>query len=239
MKFLIKYKIIISVVSYLLIIWAVFEFAVGPLIGQVSLEADKAQEDILDRENKAKRSEELPKLKGQFEMVEREEGKIKILLTKDKAIDLIKSLEILADKTGNKISIEIDEKTPAVIAKKESPIEIESTNNVGKNTSNEADINAMKSAKVPTILDELPKLNYLKLKIILLGRYNNMVNFMTKLENFDYYSDVISINIDQDEGVRNSSSRDLFGRSSSGSQSGEQTKSDLLKSELMVLFYLE
>jgi hypothetical protein len=215
MKFLFKYKIIFASVAYLGVIWASFFFIISPLIGRVISEANKTQEDILDRESEKKRMEDLPKLKGQYEMVTSEENKIKISLTKDKAINLIKSLETLADKTGNKISIAIDEKTPVV---------------VGKNSTD-------KNAKKTNIVDDLPKLNYLKLKITLVGNYNDMVNFMTKLENLDYYSDVISISISQGEPLENSSERDLFGKLNP--QSAEKVKSNLLKSELAVLFYLE
>lgn len=212
MKFSTKHKISIIIIAYLGIIWAAFTFFISPLIGQVSLKADKIQENIMDRESQAKRMAELSKLKEQFEMVEREENKIKVFLTKERAIDLIKNLESLADKTGNKISIEIDEKSQVV---------------------------SEKDAKNPGIMDDLPKFNFMKLKITLTGSYNGMVNFMTKLENLDYYSDVISINMNQGESLGVSSSQDLFGQLNSSSKANEPVKPNLLKTELVGLFYLE
>jgi Tfp pilus assembly protein PilO len=229
MKFLFKYKAIIVVVAYLGIIWASFVFVINPLIGKVNSEADKTQEDMLDRENKNKRIGELPKLKEQFDMVESEENKIQVFLTKDKAVDLIKSLESLADKTGNKISISIDEKTPVAAAKKAIP--------VGDDTANGDGNNGAKSSKISSIVDDLPKLNSLKLKIKLVGHYNDMVNFMTKLENFDYYSDIISISIDQGDSSENSPRGDLFGQSNSTAD--VKAPPDVLTSELTGLFYLE
>lgn len=180
-SFLKKYRLILALTLYALLIAGGIYFVIRPLLGEVKANANKIQRVVLDEENKKKRLAELPKLQSQFEMVKREEDKITSLLEEAKAVELIEQMEKLAGETGNKITIEVqnNSKRKAPAGKKEEKKEGEE--------------------KEKDIRSDLPQDNYLEIKIRLEGDYNNLVNFLEKMESASFYSDVISLEIVKNE----------------------------------------
>jgi Tfp pilus assembly protein PilO len=65
--------------------------------------------------------------------------------------------------------------------------------------------------------------NYLHIKLSLIGSYNDLIYFMTKLENTKYFSDILSF----------SSAKTQWNRE------GEESRNNLLQTTLDVVFYLE
>ena len=89
---------------------------------------------------------------------------------------MIEKLEKLADETNNKIAISIAEK----VEQQKIP------------------------AKGKTVVDNsimatLANPNFLQMKISLVGEYNTIMRFVKLLENFEYYNDVVAIQIVQDD----------------------------------------
>src|SRR4030042_3382238 len=170
--FLKKYKIAAAVAVFALAAVAVFYFAVRPMLKEINSKNTKIQETGASQESKKKRLEELPGLREQFKKAEGEEGKMIDLFGEDRAVELIEKVEKIAETTGNKIAIEVPgEKNKISRSKAEIPKE-------------ESELRA-----------KLPGKDYLEMTIKLEGSYNQLLNFLGKLEEAGLYSDVISLDI--------------------------------------------
>lgn len=161
----------------MLALGALIFFAIKPLLEKIELNANKTQEIIAGQEIKKKRLGEVPGLKQQFELVKKEEGKLTALITEDRAVELIEKMEKLADSTGNKIAIEVQ-------------------NNVANKPSG---TQSKASEKEGSLRADLPGSDYLEMKIKLEGNYNNLANFIEKLETIEYYCDIVSLEITPSE----------------------------------------
>jgi hypothetical protein len=175
-----KYKKFIIIVLIVALCWAISIFSALFLVKRIRNKVNEIQSQKVDQENTNKRISEIPKLEKQSELVKEKEDLISNLLNKDDAVNLIEEIEGLAEKTGNKVAIEISE------------------NSEKKQTKTAAD-KKDESKNKKTLLDKLPSDNYLKLNIKLNGKYDSIVNFIEKLENLKYYSDIISIKINSNE----------------------------------------
>ncbi len=175
-KFWKKYKIIVAITLYVVIIGALFYFVIQPFLNKISLSAGKIQEIIINQENKEKRLGELPKLKEQFGLVEKREGELFPLLTEDKAVELVEKIEKIAEDSGNKITLEMrDNKVKDAASKKTE--------------------SAKKKAGEDDLRSDLPSSDYLEVKIKLSGDYNELIKFIEKIEAIEYHCDIISISI--------------------------------------------
>lgn len=225
-KFWKKHRITVAPALYVLIMGALFYFVIKPLLNRIDSSADKIQEIIINQENKEKRLGELPKLKEQFGLVEKKEGELIPLLLEDKAVGLIEKLEKIAEDSGNKITIEMqDNKMKGAAGKKTESVK--------------------KEAGKDDLRSDLPSSDYLEMKIKLSGNYNNFVKFVEKIEAVEFYSDIVSINIVP--------GGDLFSNHSTGnsiftSANTDQTKKEpekennkeaRLDSIIDIMFYLE
>lgn len=175
-NFLKKQKEYIALALFLIMIFGLLHFVVIPLLGKIDGIKNVMEEATLKQEIKKQRLEELPKIREQYSEIENQQEKIEVLLSKKQAVALIERLEKLAQDTGNKISISIQEDAP----KKSAPIG-----------------SLKKDSPETTLVDSLPSKNYLRLKIILLGDYSGIFRFISSLETLEYYSDIVSINIGQ------------------------------------------
>ena len=182
--FIKKHKIILILVIYIILVGAVFYFVVKYLFLSIESNKNKIQETIVDQENKKKRIDELPRLQDQYQMVLTNERKMAYLLTQDRAVDLIKEVEDLAEKTGNSIKIEmLSDKDQALLSQ---------NNNIKKDDSS------------VDLRSGLPGTDYLEMKINLTGEYGNLLSFVKKIENMEFYADIISIGISVDNESNNS-----------------------------------
>lgn len=217
--FLKKYKIIIAVAVFILAIGAVFYFAVKPLLGAISSKSTKIQEMIASQESKKKRLEELPGLREQFEMVENEEGKMIELFGEDRAVELIEKVERIADATGNKIAIEV-------------PGEKDKTGRVKTEASKEES----------ELRAKLPGKDYLEMTIKLEGNYDQLLNFLGKLEEAGLYSDVISLDVAVKQETPGKSSDSGAVSPVSGGEAGQEQASvgePVLNSAIGTIFYIK
>lgn len=217
--FLKKYKIIIAVAIFILVIGAVFYFAAKPLFKAINSKNTKIQETLAGQESKKERLEELPGLREQFEMMENEEGKMIELFGEDRAVELIEKVEKIAEATSNKIAIEVPgEKDKAGRPQTEASKE-------------ESELRA-----------KLPGKDYLEMIVKLEGDYNQLLNFLEKIEEAELYSDVISLEISAKQEAPGGSS-DLGAASPvSGSQAGQEKENAgelALNSAVGIVFYVK
>jgi hypothetical protein len=120
----------------------------------------------------------------------------------DKKVQLFSSIEKLAEDTGNeKVSLKVKSVDP-------------------KQTKAAAKDAAAKK-NVMALID-----NNIKLEVTLIGNYNDLIYFLQKLENLQYFAQVLSLDIVKTANVKTSSE-------------DEVAREDMLKTTMDVVFYLD
>lgn len=162
----------LALIVYALLVFAIVWGVVFPLLGKIDFVKNKIQEENLRQQGSRERLSELPKIRNQFSELEKNESSLDVLLDKNNAVVLIEKLEKIADDSGDKITISVQDqttlKTPPVTA---------------QNSKDNALVNA------------LPSKNYLQLRIALTGDFNSINKFVKSLESFEYYCDIIGMQI--------------------------------------------
>ena len=127
-------------------------------------------------------------------------------------MELVEEFEKLAKDTGNEIKIEINE------GKKEKD----------------------KKAKKDDESIKLPSENYLQMNILIYGKYGDIFTFIKKLENINFWNDIISLNITKRE-ISQFSRPDnvsVFENPSGINPSNEQVNKNMT-AVMETVFYLE
>jgi Tfp pilus assembly protein PilO len=208
-----KYKIHLAIAIYLLIIGAASFFIARPMILGIREKNDEIQKNIADQESKKERLGKLPAFKKQFEEIGANEDKINIVLNNGNIVVLIEKLEKISEETGNKIKIDM----------------------AGDQTNKKTQSSSKKDDK--SLANNLPSDSYIIMNITLTGNYENFLDFIRKIENMEYYSDILSIKITKGINDNSSSATSPFiGSDSSGASTGGK---DSISSVLGVAFYLE
>jgi len=167
-----KYKEYIVSVLFFVVLILVYIFIVRPLAAKIGENTDEIQKKIADRTVYEEKTKNLTKIKEQAEIYRKNEDYVKnVLARQDQVVELVEELEKLAKDTGNEIKIEINEE------KKEKD----------------------KKAKKDEESIKLPSENYLQMKILVYGKYRDIFNFIKKLENINFWNDIISLNITKRE----------------------------------------
>jgi hypothetical protein len=177
-NFLQKQKETVTVVIYICVIAGLVYFVIRPLLASINSVHDQIQEEGLKQEIVKQRLNDLPKIQDQYDMLQKNEGSIDILLDENNAVVLIERLETLAQDSGDKINITVQNQPEQ------------------KNTQTPA---GKKAAVDNSLTNSLPSSDYMQLKITLTGKYNSIVNFIYKLESFEYYCDITAIQIQPDK----------------------------------------
>jgi len=172
-----KNKIIIAVAAYSAIVLLFFYFAVSPLIESIKKNSDEIQKIKIDREISQERISKLPEMKNGYATYEQEKDNLDIILDQNNSVDFIKKVELLSEETGNKINLSIADNS-----------------NASKNAKD-----AKTGKKDPeSIKDNLPSDKYISMNMTLEGSYENFIKFLYKLENLDYYVNVISFDLSKE-----------------------------------------
>lgn len=208
-NFIKKQREIIAVVAYIFFIAVLIYGIVLPVYGKIGEMKDRIQEEQIIQESKRKSLSELPVISSQFEKIENSTF-LNSLLDRENAVGLIESLEKLASESGNEIAITAQEQTNT------------------KNTSAKS-----KKAQEKENIISLPNENYLQLKITLQGDFNTIVKFIKKLENFPYYNDIISMQIQKNTEKR--TDKNIFSPTE-GRDTIENTGKDL-EGSFDIVFY--
>lgn len=191
-------------------------FIAYKLIINIKAVSEVVQKKTIDNENNQSRIAKIPEMEAaQHSFLERE-ADLDATMGEDKEIDFIKKLEALAEITGNRISLKIDE----------------------------TEQKKMESAKKgkdakESILGGLPYDKYITVQISLEGGYSEFVNFVHKVENLGYYLNVISINIVKNASQETGTQTDRSPFNSSRSGGNISLEKETIKSVITMVVYLK
>jgi F0F1-type ATP synthase membrane subunit b/b' len=191
-KILKKYKLWFGIVGFFLVLGLIFVFAVKPLINLIQEKSDNIQRKVIDSEVIKKRIEKIPEMKANQELFRGEGGSLNVIMGASNEVDFIKRLEALAEETGNKIELKIDE---AELAKKSASVAAPAATNEAESAATSSAPKKVVKKDPEDIKANLPSENYLTIQIMLQGGYGNFVNFLRRLENLDFYVNVIALNV--------------------------------------------
>jgi hypothetical protein len=210
-----KYKLWISLLSYAAAVVLLLFFLVNPLIQKIKQKSEEIQKRTVDNEINLARISKLPEMKNVHETFVQEEPNLNIIVDSSREVDFIEKLETLAEETGNKIELKILENYTDQNASKSPAV------SKGKNIADE-------------IRASLPYGKYLVVQVSLEGNYDNFLNFIYKLENFDYYVNVLSISLGKQaqENTQESGS-DPFTPSNANTGGSPDAKSKIIPKETL------
>lgn len=211
-----KYKLWLSILITGLLIGAAFFFIAYKLIVKIKAVSNIVQEKTIDNESNQSRIAKIPEMEAAQRSFREREADLDATLDEDKEIDFIKKLEALAEVTGNKISLKIDEldQKKAEAAKK------------GKNAEE-------------SILGSLPYDKYITVQINLEGGYSELVNFIHKIENSGYYLNVVSVNAVKNASKEAETQKDRSPFSVSRSGGNITLEKETIKTAITVVVYLK
>ena len=178
-----KQREVLAILVYVVFIFALVYFVVFPLLAKIGNVKDQIQEEAMNQEISRQQLSELPKIQDQYAVLEKNAASADVLLDKGNAVVLIENLEKLADDSGDKITITVDD----------------------QNTATTPVVSQVKNADSNTLVKNLPSANYLQFKIVLNGNFFAISKFVNSLESFNYYSDIIGIEIKKDDAINQSS----------------------------------
>lgn len=213
-----KIREMISVAVFLAVIAVVYFFAVNPSVVGAFKKAEKIQEGKMDYQAEVEKGLVFSEMKKEYEKIMEEEKKIGILIGRDEAINIIRSLEKIAEETGNEIKITIQDEALSV-AKKKTP---------GKKG----------EEALPGIAEHLSSDKHISFNIILTGRYPALLNFISRMENLNYYNDITSFNFTVVEKEVEEQKNDN-GIAASGAVQGAAVKEKAVKAVIDSIFYVK
>ena len=209
-----KQREVIAIFVYVGVIAMLVYFIILPLVSKIEGVNNQIQEESMKQEIVKQQLTELPKIQQQYETLQENKGSIDVLLDKGNAVTLIEKLETLADDCGDKIEISVQnsqsQKNVAAVA-----------------TKTNAD---------DTLANALPSADYLQMQILLIGDYNKIINFISKLESMEYHSDITRVEIKQGNLANNAGAINPFNSGSSGKISDKSNQGDL-EASINVAFY--
>lgn len=178
-KFWKKYKEYFFVGLFPIIFLLLVFFAAKPLFEEIENNFDAIEKEKADKEEMRRKLGEFDEIQRQAEKIQEQEKILEITLKKEQIVQFVQELEDIAKNTGNEISIETKDKET---------LEKE----MQKRKKDE------KSKEEEGIMDSLPSENYLYFTIKSEGEYGNLINFINKIENLKYYSDIVSFDINKE-----------------------------------------
>jgi hypothetical protein len=206
-EFFKKNKLWPSPAIFVLMLGLVGYFAVFRLLNDIQGKADMIQQKMIDTEIAKKRTQNLPEIKKNIDAINARKGSLEMILDEKSELDFIRKLEGVAEQTGNRITIQIKDQ-PADAQKK----------------------TAKKDKDKEDIIASLPYDKYIMFEITTEGNYSQLFNFVHKLENFDYYVNIVSINATKIEEES---------ETSTGEQAAPGTGKEFLKTTMVTAVYLK
>jgi hypothetical protein len=187
---LVKYKMTLTAILILSIMILTAWFGMVPMYKKVLSLRDDIQKELARKENQEKQIKRLPELKNQYEGIIAEESHLDILLTEDKVVAFIQTLEGLAQSTGTEVKIQSnDVKFEEPVKKKKTPAD--------KSTASDDDNQVVDENQEKTLASMLPYDKYLRLTLTVKGDYSELVDFLQKLETLPVALDVLGVEIRQ------------------------------------------
>jgi len=226
-EFWIKNKLVIVIAVYAVLIIPGSYFSARLFLGRIIDTSDRIQESIMDDKLQESKISDIPRMEEISNNIGKNRDVMASMIEESMEIGFIKSLETLADDTGNEISLSVDD-----------PEKDKATQ---KTAANSKDKQAEKGIK-----DSLSHAKFVSLNITLSGGYENMVDFVHKLENGKYYVNIISVDSrknQQQSGSVNQGSGGIFINSGSSGQtenpSSEGDNPENIITTLSAVVYLQ
>ena len=221
-----KHKLFVITAGYCLVVFLIMFFLAGFFIKKIDEKANSIQRKKIDNEINRERIRKIPQMEEMDKLIESKNEEINAILDPDGEVEFIESLESLAEATGNKMNIKVDD-------------------------SNQFDTKPKKAAgnkkdDKKTIKENLSYDKYISMEIDLEGSYQGMLDFIYRLENFKYYVNILSIDLKKETKVEKSISAGAVTKpaslfSVSGSQLTEEKiekrEKDTLTSIISIIVY--
>ena len=215
-----KYKLWISICIYLALIVLIFIFAVRPLLSSIKEISNETQKMKVDEEINRSKIAKMSDITEIHTLIEEQKDSFEIMIDSSQEVEFIKKLEELAESTGNEIEITIDESSAG-----QSP---------NKNVKNS------KAKPADDIISLLPYDKYLLIQLNLEGNYQSLTEFIYKLENFDYYVNVLSISMAKD--IREESqeiNKNIFAPPNTSNEKNSNDRKNILRSSINLAAYIK
>lgn len=216
--FIKKYKVSILTLSIAILIGGFLYGGIFYLIKSIKSNADEVQRKKIDREINQKKLAKMSQMQEASAELEKNEKRLKGFLNEKEEIDFIKKIEKLAEETQNKIDLKINEE----IQKDKKKVKVKK-----------------EESKI-----KLSDYDYISLQANLSGNYENLYNFIKKLENFEYYVNIISIssNLEEDKATSATFNENPFVDENSNKQPAVEPEIKpkfLLKTQINLVAYVK
>jgi len=210
-----QYKTQLVLTGYLIFLGIFIYGGIFAMVNNIKEKADEIQKKIIDNEVDKKNLEKIPQLMEDYATFSAESGNFDVILSKESEIEFIKSLEDLAKETGNEINLKL-------IAEENLPEKTKTAKEKDKKD----------------IVGELPYKDYITIQLELKGKYPQLVKFMRKLENMNYYANIISIDLKKEEKKSEDNlSSSPFISADNAAAPTEKKKEEILKSLINLVVY--
>lgn len=214
--FLKKYKLWLGISMAGLLIGLASFFGAYKLIGSIGAVSEVVQKKTIDNENNQSRISKIPEMEAATRSFQERENDLDATLDEGKEVDFIKKLEALAEITGNKISLKIDE------TDQKKPAPAKADKDIKEN-----------------ILANLPYDKYITVQISLEGGYSELINFIHKIENFGYYLNIVSINAVKNASKESETQKDASPFKASSLRDKITFEKETIKTMIIVAVYLK
>lgn len=187
-----KYTPLAALLLLLIAMAGIVWFGMRPLQRSLEEKMKGIQEFYAGRENRERQVGRLPELRGQYEAIMADEDRLEILITEERVVDFVKTLEALAVEMNVKLSIvskdngKITEKKPPAAPVQPQGVPADPT---------APPVSA--KPKAPDILEDVPFDRSLHLSVTVEGRYGDIVAFLRKMETLPIGLDVIGVEMEK------------------------------------------
>lgn len=217
-----KHKTLIIILGYILLVGLSVYLLAGPLVSRIEISSNQIQGKLIDQQIERARMDSLPQMKEDWSNFESKKGSLEVILSSRNELEFIESIEAIADKTENTISLKIgDSADPKAMAR------------VKK-------VNDKKDSPTKEVLEGITYANFFPVQINLKGDYTGLVNFIHMLENSRFYVNVISLEVKKYkmDDSQEFSSRDTFSLNA-GSSVVNDNKKEIISTDVNAIVYTE
>ena len=215
-----KYKVQVILAGYILFLGVFIYGGIFTMIKNIQGRADEIQKKIIDNEIDKKNLAKIPQLMSDYEIFSAGRSNLNVILKKELEIEFIQSLENLARETGNEISLKL----------------IEEENSSVKDS--QAKTKAKEKDKLD-IKSNLPYEKYITIQLELKGKYPQLMGFLEKIENMEYYANVVAFDLKKEEKSGETKTSNPFVSSGSVAASEETPPEEILKSLIDLVVYIK
>jgi hypothetical protein len=215
-----KYKVQVILAGYILFLGVFIYGGIFTMIKNIQGRADEIQKKIIDNEIDKKNLAKIPQLMSDYEIFSAGRSNLNVILKKESEIEFIQSLENLAIETGNEISLKL-------IEEENSPVK----DNQAKTKAKEKDKLDIKS--------NLPYEKYITIQLELKGKYPQLMGFLEKIENMEYYVNVVAFDLKKEEKSGETKTSNPFVSSGSVAAPEETPPEEILKSLIDLVVYIK